>query len=231
MSNTPPRALVVAAHPDDAEFTSGGTLARWVAEGWQISLVVCTDGGRGSQDARVKSADLARVRRAEQENSAKLLGLQETIWLAYTDGELARATNLVERLTEIVRRNVPQRLLTWDPWKPYQLHPDHRACGVAALDAVLAAGNPHFFAEQIETGLAPHRIEQVYLFGTNAPDEWVDITATFERKMSAIECHASQVASLRDLALKMSHCNRDRGVERGCAYAEAFKVLRPFCDT
>jgi LmbE family N-acetylglucosaminyl deacetylase len=231
MNRASPRALVVAAHPDDAEFTSGGTLARWVAEGWQISLVVCTDGGKGSPDARVQPTHLARVRRVEQENSAKLLGLQEIAWFGYTDGELARAANLVERLTEIVRRAFPQRLLTWDPWKPYQLHPDHRTVGFAALDAVLAAGNPHFFPEQIETGLAPHRLEQVYLFGTNAPDEWVDITATFERKMSAIECHASQVASLRDLALKMSHCNREWGLEHGCTYAEAFKVLRPFCDT
>lgn len=226
--------LVIAAHPDDAEFTSGGSLARWAAEGWTVFLVVCTNGDKGSQNFNDDPATLSKARRAEQEASARSLGIREVIWLDHPDGRLAQAITLLEeQLTHLIRKYCPDRLLAWDAWRPYQLHPDHRAAGLTAIDAILAAGNPHFYPEQLRPplDLQPHRVEEAYLYGTDQPDEWVDVTATFERKMAAIECHQSQVASLRDLALKMSHCNRDRGMGHGYTYAEAFKVLHPFCDT
>jgi LmbE family N-acetylglucosaminyl deacetylase len=228
------KILVVAAHPDDAEFTSGGSLARWISEGWNVSLIICTDGGKGSQSSENDSANLAKTRQAEQEASARVLGLREVIWLGHPDGQLARlATRLEEQLTQLIRKYRPDRLLAWDAWKPYQLHPDHRTAGQAAMDAILAAGNPHFYIEQFQQtpGLQPHQVREVYLYGTDEPDEWVNITSTFDRKMEAIACHQSQIASLRDLSLQMSRCNRDRGVDHGYAYAEAYKVLHPFCDT
>ncbi len=214
------RVLAVGAHPDDVEFTSGGSLTRWAAEGWLTYLVVCTDGSKGSQDPQDEPEALARVRRAEQEAAAQALGIAEVIWLAHPDGELARAPNLVEELA-------------WDAWRPYELHPDHRAAGLAAVDAALAVSNPHFYPQQLQAapGLQPHRVAEVYLFGTDQRDTWVDITATFERKMAAIACHASQVVGLRDLALKMSYCNQGYAQGHGYTYAEVFKVLHPFCDT
>ncbi len=141
--------------------------------------------------------------------------------------------NLVEDLARQIRRVRPDRLLAWDAWRPYELHADHRVAVLAAIDAVLAAGNPHFYAEQLQgdPGLQPHRVEEMYLFGTDQHDTWVDITATFERKMAAIACHASQVAGLHDLALKMSYCNQNYAQGHGVTYAEVFKVLHPFCDT
>jgi LmbE family N-acetylglucosaminyl deacetylase len=226
--------LVIAAHPDDAEFTSGGSLTRWISEGWAVSLAICTDGGKGSQSSEDDPAVLTKTRQAEQEASARVLGIREVIWLGHPDGQLAQAARqLEEQLTYLIRKVRPDRLLAWDAWKPYQLHPDHRTAGQAAMDAVLTAGNPHFYPDQLQQtpGLQPHQVGEVYLFGTDDPDEWVDITATFERKMESIACHQSQVTSLRDLALQLSHCNRDRGVTRGYTYAEAFKVLHPFCDT
>jgi LmbE family N-acetylglucosaminyl deacetylase len=225
------RVLAVGAHPDDAEFTAGGSLARWAAEGWLTYLAVCTDGSKGRQDASEAPAALAGKRRAEQEAAARALNVRAMIWLGHPDGELARAVTLVEELALLIRTYQPNRLLAWDAWRPYQLHPDHRAAGLAAIDAVLAAGNPHFYPDQLVNDLQPHRVEEVYLFGADQADQWVDITATFEQKMNAIECHRSQVTGLRDLALKMSHCNRGYGEGRGYTYAEAFKVLRPFCDT
>lgn len=227
------RLLVVSAHPDDAEFTSGGSLARWTSEGWQVTLVVCTDGSKGSQDVHDDGQSLAATRRIEQENAARLLGIEEVVWLGHPDGELAQTAALREALAYLIRTHRPTRLLTWDSWRPYQLHPDHRAAGLATIDAILAAGNPHFYPEQLRPphNTRPHRVEEVYLYGVDQPDVWVDITATFERKMAAIECHRSQVVSLRDMALKMSHCNRERAAGHSCTYAEAFKVLHPFCDT
>ena len=226
--------LVIVAHPDDAEFTSGGSLARWISEGWNVSLIICTDGGKGSQSPDEDSTNLSKTRQAEQDASARVLGIREVIWLGHPDGQLAQvAIQLEEELTHLIRKVRPDRLLAWDAWKPYQLHPDHRTAGQAAMDAILSAGNPHFYAEQFQQtpDLQPHKVGEVYLFGTDEPDEWVDITPTFDQKMESIACHQSQVASLRDLAIQMSRCNRDRGADHGYAYAEAFKVLHPFCDT
>jgi LmbE family N-acetylglucosaminyl deacetylase len=228
---SPNRILAISAHPDDVEFTSGGSLACWIDEGWAVSLVVCTDGGKGSQDPTVEPAELVAIRRAEQQAAAETLGITKLFFLGYPDGELSRAPSLMEKLALHIRFQRPDRLVSWDPWKPYQLHPDHRAAGLAALDAVLAAGNPHYFTYQLSNGLLPYQVPEVYLYGAAQPDTWVDITATFSSKMAAIEAHRSQVGHLRHLAEQMSHCNREYGERGGATYAEAFKVLRPFCDT
>jgi len=225
------RILVVAAHPDDAEFTSGGSLVHWAAEGWALHLIVCTDGRRGSHDPAVDPRELAVVRRAEQLAAAAALGIADTVFLDHVDGELATVSNLVAELTWHIRRVRPDRLLGWDPWARYQLHPDHRTAGLVTLDAVLAAGNPHYFSEQLTDTLQPHHVKEVYLFGTDQPDEWVDITATFKQKMAAIALHHSQIDNLRSLAEGMSHCNQNVDAEHGYTYAEAYKVLHPFCDT
>jgi len=226
-----PRLLAISAHPDDVEFTSGGSLARWADEGWIIHLVVCTDGSKGSQNPGDDPQILAALRRNEQEEAARSLGVRRVIWLGYPDGELAQSNGLVEQLARHIRLLRPDRMLAWDAWKPYQLHPDHRSAGLYALDAVLAAGNPHFFPGHLAEGLRPYRMEEAYLYGSNHADIVIDITATFERKMTAIECHHSQVENLRDLALQMSHCNQGHGQKNNYTYAEVFKVLRPFCDT
>jgi LmbE family N-acetylglucosaminyl deacetylase len=226
-----PRLLTISAHPDDVEFTSGGSLARWANEGWIIHLVVCTNGGKGSQNPQDDPQALTEIRRKEQEEAANILGMHRVIWFGYADGELAKAKGLVEQITRHIRMFRPNRLLTWDAWKPYQLHPDHRAAGLFSLDAVLAAGNPHFFPGQLVEGLKPYRMEEAYLYGSHQPDQVIDITDTFERKVAAIECHHSQVESLREMALQMSHCNQGYGQKHDYTYAEVFKVLRPFCDT
>lgn len=117
--------LVIAAHPDDAEFTSGGSLARWISEGWTVSLIICTDGGKGSQNSGDDLSMVSKTRQTEQEASSRVLGIREVIWLGHPDGQLAQvATRLEEQLTHLIRKYRPDRLLAWDSWKPYQLHPD-----------------------------------------------------------------------------------------------------------
>ncbi len=225
------RLLAVSAHPDDIEYTSGGSVSRWSAEGWAVHLVVCTDGSKGSQNPDDDPKSLVNLRRAEQDEAARVLGVHKVIWLGYPDGELLQAADLIEQLAFQIRLIRPKRLLTWDAWRPYQLHPDHRATGLATVDAVLAAGNPHFYSKQLTKELKPHQVGEAFLYGTDQPDQWVNITNTFEVKMKAIECHRSQVDHLPELARRMSHCNKDYGTEKGYTYAEAFKVLYPFCDT
>lgn len=174
---------------------------------------------------------LAARRRREQHVAAQTLGIAEATFLEYPDGTLAAQSELVAALTLFIRRIRPERLLCWDPWRRYELHPDHRAAGFATLDAVLAAGNPHYFPEQLAGELKAYQVPEVCLFGAEEPDTWVDVTATFEQKMAAIECHTSQVENVRELAQQMSRCAREYGEQSDATYAEAFTVLRPFCDT
>lgn len=128
--------------------------------------------------------------------------------------------------TELVlwlRRFRPEVVLTFDLWRLYQLHPDHRAVGLAALNAILAAGNPRFFPRQPRREVQAYRVETVYLFATDQPDAWVDITETSDRKMAAIDCHLIQVGDRPDIAAQI-RCNRDYGQQ---ADAGAHSELRP----
>lgn len=223
--------MAVIAHPDDAEFTCAGTLALWARQGAEIGYVVCSDGSKGGGDPSLLPEQLAAVRQAEQQAAADLLGVGKVVFLGHPDGELAKAPNLAVELGLWIRHFRPQVVLTFDPWRPYQLHPYHRVVGLAALNAVLAAGNPRYFPGQLTKDVQAHRVETVYLFATDQPDVWVDITETFDRKMAAIDCHRSQVGDRPDIAAQIHHCNRDYGQQAGTSYAEAFKVLHPFCDT
>ncbi|OGO20489.1 MAG: hypothetical protein A2144_03105 [Chloroflexi bacterium RBG_16_50_9] len=225
------RVMVIIAHPDDGEFTSGGTIARWASEGSEIYYVVCTDGSKGSGDSGLTTEALVHRRQVEQQKAAELLGVREVTFLGRTDGELALDLMLRKEFVRLIRAVKLDTLLTWDPWRHYQLHTDHRAAGQAALDAVMAAENPRHFPEQLGEGLEPHRVEEVYLFGTDAPDIWIDITETFQRKMQAISQHTSQVTNtIAEIEKEVGDWNRHLGENRGFTYAEAFKVLRPHCE-
>jgi len=226
----PTRAMAIFAHPDDAEFTCGGTVAAWARAGTAITYVVCTDGDRGSDDLPLTSNELAGLRRDEQRVAALRLGVRDVRFLGYPDGGLGGVEELTGELTGLLRELRPDLLLAWDPWKRYQLHPDHRAAGMAALDAVMAAANPRMYPGQLTRGLAPHRVETVYLFGAEEPNTWVDVTDTLGAKLEAIALHQSQVKDPDETARWMAQCNREHGLRVGCAYAEAFKALRPFCQ-
>ncbi|MDP2659436.1 MAG: PIG-L deacetylase family protein [Dehalococcoidia bacterium] len=226
----PKRVLVVASHPDDAEFTSGGTLAKWAREGADIRYVVCTDGSKGGDDLEIDDVALRDLRESEQRAATEILGVRDVVFLRYPDGDLASAGDLRRSLVVMIRRWRPDILLTWDAWRPYQLHPDHRATGLAAVEAVLAAGNPRRFRELVAEGLPAHRVGEVYLFGTDNPDKRVDISETFERKLKAIACHRSQVSDVRGVAAQMDGCNRSPGEQQRVSYSEGFKVLHPFCE-
>jgi LmbE family N-acetylglucosaminyl deacetylase len=223
------RVLVVFAHPDDAEFTAGGTIAGWVAEGKSVSYVVCTDGGKGAETDRIETADLIALRQSEQRRAAAILGISDMVFLKCPDGELASSQGISIELTRLIRELCPQILLTWDPWRPYQLHADHRAVGFAALDAVMAAGNIRYFPEQTMSGLQPHQVEEIYLFGTDQPDIWIDISNTIERKIEAIRQHSTQLTDPDQIVRHVREWNRHVGQAKGFDYAEAFKLIQPQC--
>jgi LmbE family N-acetylglucosaminyl deacetylase len=222
--------LAVSAHPDNVEFSTGGSLARWISEGRKVFQIVCIDGGKGTHDPAIKPSERAVLRREEQLAAARSLNISKVFFLDYPDGELNKSPNLVSILTSYIRLQ-PERLVSWDPWHRYKLHLDHCAPGKAAIDAVMAAGNPHCFPALLDEKLHPHAFPEVYLFGTDQPDTWVDITNTIEHKLYAIACHQSQMDRISTHMNDIRSCNAEYGKHGSFTYAEAFKVLHPFCDT
>ncbi len=192
------RVLAIGAHPDDAEYFAGGTLARLVDAGSHVALVVCTDGARGGRGFE----DVARVRSAEQADAARTLGFREHANLGRPDGELSNDDRLRADLALAVRRQRPDLVLSHDPrtlWNVYggRAHPghsDHRAAGQAVLDALYPrAASPHFFADQLsEPGVEPWYPREVWLFDTAQPDSHIDVSTTFARKLDALRAHVSQ---------------------------------------
>jgi LmbE family N-acetylglucosaminyl deacetylase len=232
----PERALTIGAHPDDAEFGAGGTLARWAREGSQVSMMIVTDGSKGSWDQEVSAADLAKLRAAEQIAAAETLGVTgDLIHLDYVDGELEYSMALRKRICEWIRRLRPNVVLSHDPWKRYMLHPDHRATGMGTIDGVVAARDHLFYPE---LGLEKHRPDAILLWGADEPDYWEDIGPTFDIKIAALLCHSSQTqTTMNDAAngdearaafiTRMKEWAARNGEAAGLAHAECFKLLRP----
>jgi len=219
------RVMVIFAHPDDAEVQCAGTIALWVEAGKKVTYVVLTKGDKGTQDPAMAGEALAQIRQAEQLKAASEMGVEKVLFLQNNDGELE--VNLERRniLTRIIREHQPEVLITHDPWMRYQLHPDHRASGTLALDAVISARDLLYFAEQIKEGLKPWRVKRVLLFASDQPDFWVDIGATMEKKIAALGQHQSQVIQWPRWEEWMRKRAQDAGASQGLKYAEAYKQL------
>ena len=228
---TPKRALTIGAHPDDAEFGAGGTLARWAGDGCHITMLVVTDGSKGTWDPDMDQSELITQRQGEQRLAADVLGASQIVMLDHVDGALTHSDALVAELCWWIREAQPQVVLSHDPWKRYMLHPDHRATGMAAIDATVAARDHLFYPQQ---GLAKHRPEAVLLWAADVPDHFEDIDATFDRKLEALLCHSTQgPTTMGDATAEDSAAFTQRmwdwAVNQGVsgAPAEAFKRLTP----
>lgn len=221
----PTRVMAIMAHPDDADFTAAGTVAKWAAEGWHITYVMCSRGDKGTNDPAVSSSQIAVIREAEAQRAAQVLGVATCLFLDHRDGELEVTMAFRRELTGILRQHKPRIVLTHDPWRHYQIHPDHRAVGFSVLDAIAAARDRLYFTEQIEAGLEPHRVKQAYLWGAESPNLWVDISDTFDQKVIALKCHESQVNAISDLDERLRRWAEAAAKGRGFALAEAFHLL------
>ena len=225
--------MVIVAHPDDAEFSSAGTVARWAREGKEIVYVLCTSGDKGTSDPSVSPAQLAEVRRREQEAACRVLGAREVVFLGYEDGVLESTLELRRDLVRQIRRFKPDAVICQDPltrWHGQEFlnHPDHRAAGSAALDAVYpSARDPHVFSDLLAEGLQPHKVRHVYIISGEHADVFVDITETIETKIAALYEHVSQVGDRKEeLATRVRERAAHLADGRGMQYAEAFKYVR-----
>lgn len=221
------RVMVVVAHPDDAEFSSAGTIARFSEAGFYVVVVVCTSGDKGTARRDISSPELAALREAEQLEASRRLGVAVTEFLRGGDGELEPNLELREKIVRMIRKHRPDIVITHDPFRPYALHPDHRAVGTATVDSIYpTARDPLYFPEHLEAGLEPHKVAELWLYGSESPDKYVDTSTTIQRKVDALRAHASQVGTAETLDERMRERAANVGKDAGLPMAEAFKVIR-----
>ena len=229
----PKVAMSILAHPDDQDFTIAGALAKWARAGCKVISVLVTSGDAGSNDAAhdaSRKPALARIREAEQRAANAVLGVEETVFLRYPDGELVPSLELRKDLTRLIRQYQPDVVVTGDPdarfyGNEYINHPDHRAAAEAAVYAVFpSAGSRLIFTDLLEAGYEPHNVKRLYLHGAEKPDTWVDIRETFEAKLEALKKHASQLDT-HNVDEWMREWAKEEGKEKGLEFAEAYKVM------
>jgi LmbE family N-acetylglucosaminyl deacetylase len=223
--------MVIAAHPDDADFGPAATVARWIDEGSAGWLVCCTSGDQGGEDHDLDPLQLAATREAEQRAAAEVVGYEGVTFLHGPDGALANDLALREQLVREIRTFRPDAVLATDPETIFfgahgVNHTDHRAAGMAALDASYpAARNPMAFPWLARAGLAAHRVRRLYLFWSNEPDAWIDVTATVGRKIDALRVHSSQIQDFVALEQRVRGRLADAGERIGVDAADAFRVI------
>ncbi|SRR6266536_474304 len=226
------RALVVIAHPDDADFWAGGTIAQWCAAGAEVSYCVITDGDAGGSDPTLHRTELPAIRRAEQRAAAQGLGVTEVGFLGYPDGCLEPTIALRRDLTRAIRRTRPDRMLVWSPEWNWQRpsHPDHRAAGEAAWSAIFPDARNPFAHPQLlaEEGLEPWAVDEVWMIGAPHPNRYVDVTATFDQKIAALRAHKSQTGHrdrlVEAMRARLAPNTEAAGLPQG-RLAEAFQVV------
>ena len=228
------RILSIAAHPDDIDFSAAGTIATWTDAGIEVSYCVVTDGDAGGFDEDFPRADMPALRRAEQTAAAKCVGVQDIRFLGYPDGQVEASLALRRDLARVIRQVRPDRVICPSPERNFARigigHPDHRAVGSAALDAVYPdARNPFAFPELREReSLAAWTVREVWIAGTMAPNHYVDVTGTFPRKIAALRAHQSQTAHMDDLTerlrTRLARMASEAGFPEG-HLAEGFQVL------
>jgi LmbE family N-acetylglucosaminyl deacetylase len=228
------RLLVIAAHPDDIEFVVAGTVAKWVRGGTQARYVLVTSGDAGTHKSGITRQELAYRREAEQRAAARVVGVDEVVFLGYPDGMVQPTLDLRRDLVREIRRFRPDTAICFDPTRLYSggsyiNHPDHRAVGQAAIDAISpTAAMPLSFPEMREEGLEPHRVRRILVASASAPDTWIDISETIATKIQALQQHVSQLNEPRDYDGLLRHWAAEAGTPVGLPYAEAFmRIVRP----
>ncbi len=227
----PQSALVIFAHPDDIEFSCAGTVAHWVQSGARVAYVLVTSGDVGIAKADMTREQAGQIRENETVEAAKVVGVSDVTFLRVPDGMAENNMALRKRLVREIRRFRPEVVITGDPTLLFTStggvnHPDHRAVGAAAIDAVFpAAGQPHFYEELEQEGLKAHKVRKIFVSSRGEGSEAVDISSTLELKIEALMKHHSQVGHMSELPNYM----RDRAARRAEAtpydFAEIFRLV------
>ncbi|HEU4371592.1 MAG TPA: PIG-L deacetylase family protein [Methylomirabilota bacterium] len=195
VTDVPDRAMVIFAHPDDAEIGSGGVVARWVAAGCEVTYVLCTNGDSGTADRSLAPAELARQRADEQRAAADFMGVRHVVTLGYPDGGLEDTRQFLGDVVRALRTHRPHTVFVHDPYrmKGFQ-HRDHRKAGITTTDAVYPFARDHLhFPEHLAEGLEPHKVRELWYWGMDEPNVIVDVTGAIDRQIAALGRHESQM--------------------------------------
>ena len=221
------RAMVVAAHPDDADFGAAGTAALLAQSGWEVRYVVVTDGSKGSDDPKFTTETLIETREREQRAAGELLGIEDVRFLGFTDGELVYSRELLGAITREIREFQPFAVYTHDPEpviinEGFVNHSDHRITGLATVDAVYPTARDRLnFPEHLDEGLATHKVREFYLWGANDPTFDVDISEVIDTKLAALIAHESQFSGDEEFITFF----RDRSRNEDGRYLERFRRI------
>lgn len=190
------RAVAVVAHPDDLEYGAASAVARWTGQGKSIAYVLVSSGEAGI--AGQDPAAVGPLREDEERRSAALVGVRDVLFLGHPDGLIEYGIALRRDLARAYRELDPEVVitmtfdLTWGEEGPVN-HADHRAVGLAALDACRDAANEWIFPE---CGPPCRSIRDAYLYGTGSPSHFVDVTDTIEAGIASLREHRAYLEGL-----------------------------------
>ncbi|MBM11136.1 MAG: PIG-L domain-containing protein [Chloroflexi bacterium] len=230
MEETPERVLVVTPHPDDADFWCSGAIAKWIGGGAKVRYVLCTDGGKGTTDPNISSADLSKIREQEQADAVEALGVQELVLLHHPDGGLEDDDEFRKELVRQIRQVQPDVVLCPEPYRRnLAWHRDHRIAGQVTLDAVFPCARDHLHFEELwrDEGLEPHKTPTILFWGTENADTAVDITGSLDSKVKAVAAHKSQMdgRSPQEVAEFIKQRAQPEEGGSGSDYVEAFRKV------
>ena len=220
--------LAFAPHPLDIEMGMGGTIAHFIQKGKNVVYVICTNGDKASSDPDMLPQELAVIRKEEQLDAAKLLGVQEVIFLHYPDLSLSYTPEFRKDILRLILEYRPEIVATCDPYERYISNPDHRITGQVVMDAVWpCALAPNTYRDLLRQGYELHRVKEVLLWATEEPNYYCDITDTFETKMAALSRHKSQVGDPPEAEFVKLATEQSKRAARGKKYklGEAFHRL------
>ena len=219
------RAMVIVAHPDDAEFGFGGTLAKMVKEGMELAYVICTNGDKGSGDPEMTSSRLSIIREREQLSAAAIIGTSDVTSLGYGDGELEDSLEVIGRIVREIRRFKPDIVYSQDPyWRGRHNHRDHRKAGQATFDAVFPYARDHLhFPEHLDDGLETHMVPEIYTHVAEDAEVVIDVSDVIETRIRALQAHSSQIGDAEGLADRVLSRTSEMAKSHGYKYTEGFR--------
>ena len=226
----PKTAMVIFAHPDDAEIGTGATVAKWVSNGTNVVYLLATTGSSGSNDLEMTSKKIVEIRSNEQIEAAKAIGVTEIVSLDYVDGELESNRSLLSDLVYNLRKYKPEIVFTHDPFRMKNfLHRDHRNLGFSVMDAIYPYARDHLhFPEQIDENIQPHKVKKLLFWGSDEPNICVNVSNYEQKKVESLSKHESQLPGLslgseygKNIILRLKNSAKDLSFE----YGESFRMI------
>lgn len=190
------RAVAVVAHPDDLEYGAASAIARWTSQGKEVTYVLATRGEAGIAGMPPQTA--APLREEEQRRSAAVVGVSRVEFLGHPDGTVEYGPALRRDISAAIRRSRPEVVitmnfeLTWGESGGVN-HSDHRAVGLATLDACRDAANEWVFPD---AGAPWHGITAALVAGTSSPTHFVDVTSTIDLGVASLREHRAYIEGL-----------------------------------